>query len=165
MRPTRVILTFTIVALTGGCASAPSAETHAPGSGAVSEPVPEPGPPGDPTAPPTVGATGGGLYTEAQAERGRAAFRSVCAECHYSSEFRGTQFQFEWRRRTVWDFFREVSRTMPEDAPGSLEAQEYVDIVTYVLRSNGFPPGQRELVPEESIMDAHAMAAPGPGAD
>ena len=95
----------------------------------------------EPEAPaihPEPEAPSGGIFTEEQAERGRSSFRSICSECHYSSEFRGTQFQFEWRRRTVWDFYREISRTMPEDAPGSLDPQQYVDIVSYVLRANGF---------------------------
>jgi hypothetical protein len=108
-------------------------------------------------------APSAGIFTEDQAERGRASFRSICSECHYSSEFRGTQFQFEWRRRTVWDFYREISRTMPEDAPGSLDPQQYVDIVSYVLRANGFPAGDVELTPEQAVLDAHSMSSPTQG--
>ncbi len=111
----------------------------------------------EPEAPPQ------GIFTEAQAERGRASFRTICSECHYSSEFRGTQFQFEWRRRTVWDFYREVSRTMPDDAPGSLDPQQYVDIISYVLRANGFPAGDEELTTDQAVLEAHSMASPAPG--
>src|SRR5262245_43979541 len=36
-------------------------------------------------------------------------------------------------------------RTMPADAPGSLEDAEYVDIIAYLMQSTGFPAGMEEL--------------------
>lgn len=90
------------------------------------------------SAPPDGSA---GIYREAQADRGRALFRDRCAECHYSSEMRGTQFQFAWERRTVGDLYEHLVATMPEDDPGSLAPEEYVDVVAYILRLNGFPAG------------------------
>lgn len=106
---------------------------------------------------------GGGRFTDAQAGRGRETFRSTCADCHYSSEFRGTQFQFAWGRRSVADLYREIVRNMPEDAPGSLSTQEYVDVVTYILRLNGFPAGEVELTADEDAMGAFTLEAPPPG--
>lgn len=101
-----------------------------------------------------------GIYSAAQAERGRDAFRASCAECHYSSEFRGSQFQFSWRRRSVADLYVEIVRNMPEDAPGTLEDQVYTDIVAYILQLNGFPAGAGELPPDEAVMGRHGLAAP-----
>ncbi|GMV05329.1 MAG: hypothetical protein AMXMBFR53_16080 [Gemmatimonadota bacterium] len=124
------------LALAGACA---------PGGSAPPPPEPEPDP---------------GLYSDTQADRGRDAFRASCAECHYSSEFRGSQFQFAWRRRSVGDLFTEIVRNMPEDAPGSLEDQVYVDIVAYILQLNGFPAGSRELPPDQAVLGRHSMAAP-----
>lgn len=103
------------------------------------------------------------IFSQGQADRGRATFRAVCAECHYSSEFRGTHFQFSWRRRTVADFFEQVSSTMPEDAPGGLEPDEYLDVVAYVLELNGFPAGEAELPLDLAVLETHSMAAPGVG--
>ena len=34
---------------------------------------------------------------------------------------------------------------MPQEAPGSLEPQNYVDIVTYLLKASGSPTGSTEL--------------------
>jgi hypothetical protein len=154
MRPVLATLSLAVAAtLSAACSSARTGET-------------DPSPGIEPEAPaihPEAEAPVGGIFTDDQAERGRAAFRTICSECHYSSEFRGTQFQFEWRRRTVWDFYREVSRTMPEDAPGSLEPQQYVDIISYVLRANGFSAGDRELTADQAILDAQSMASPTPG--
>lgn len=104
-----------------------------------------------------------GVYSEAQAARGRDAFRASCAECHYSSEFRGTQFQFAWGRRSAGDLYGEIMRNMPEDAPGSLDDQVYVDIVAYILQLNGFPAGTAELPPDETVLDAHVLQAPSGG--
>lgn len=117
--------------------------------------------PAEPAAPDPQSASG--VYSEAQAARGRAAFRAVCAECHYSSEFRGSQFQFEWRRRSVGDLYAEIVSNMPEDDPGSLEDQVYVDIVAYILQLNGFAPGSRELPPDEAVLDGLGLGAPGQG--
>jgi hypothetical protein len=148
------MLTLAVAAaLSAGCASGRPGETD-PSAGIERE---------APAIQAEPEATAGGLYTEDQAERGRASFRAICSECHYSSEFRGTQFQFEWRRRTVWDFYREISRTMPEDAPGSLDPQQYVDIISYVLRANAFPAGAEELTPDQAVLDAHSMASPTQG--
>jgi quinoprotein glucose dehydrogenase len=104
-----------------------------------------------------------GYFTEEQAERGRAAFREVCSECHYSSEFRGAQFEFEWKRRTARDLFRTISRTMPEDAPGSLAPGQYADVVSYLLQLNGLPAGGRELPADAEALRAYSLAGLGRG--
>lgn len=132
------------VLVAGACASAS-------GSGS-SSPLPPP------TSAPAVPAPAEeGIYATAQAERGRSSFREVCAECHYSSEFRDQQFQFKWGRRTVRDLYREIVRNMPEDDPGSLPDQEYADIVSYILQLNGFPAGSAELPADEDVMARYSM--------
>ncbi|MEX2467983.1 MAG: c-type cytochrome [Gemmatimonadota bacterium] len=73
-----------------------------------------------------------------QARRGQNAFLSSCTTCHSSSEFSDTAFQTRWRNRTAADLFDLTAATMPEDAPNSLPAERYVEIVAYLLRLNGF---------------------------
>ncbi|MEJ2205703.1 MAG: cytochrome c [Gemmatimonadota bacterium] len=102
-----------------------------------------------------------GYFTEEQAERGRATFREICSGCHYSSEFRGTQFVYEWRRRTARDLFRSISRTMPEDAPGSLAPGQYADVISYILRMNGLPAGERELPADAEALRAYPLSGLG----
>jgi len=55
-----------------------------------------------------------GYFTQAQSERGREVFQAVCGECHYTSEFRGRDFEWTWRRQTVRNLFDTVVETMPE---------------------------------------------------
>ena len=46
------------------------------------------------------------------------------------------------------DLFTLVQKSMPQDNPGSLEPQEYVDVLAFVLRSNQLPAGTSELSAE-----------------
>lgn len=101
-----------------------------------------------------------GVYTDAQAARGRASFQTTCFECHYPSEFRGSQFQFDWGRRTVADLFIQIVDNMPEDDPGSLEDGTYADIVAYILQLNGFPAGSTELPADTATLQRYGLASP-----
>jgi len=92
-----------------------------------------------------------------QVERGRDLFVSICAECHSSSEFRGRDFRFRWRRRSAWKFYQNLTLTMPDDAPGSLADQEYVDVISYILEMNGYPAGTAELSATRAAMDQLMM--------
>ena len=100
-------------------------------------------------------------YSEEQAQRGRQVFRDACAECHYSSEMRDDAFQFEWERRTVGDLLEHVTRSMPDDAPGSLPTDQYVDVIAYILQLNGFAAGTADLTADHPGL-ATSLRAPGP---
>lgn len=117
-------------------------------------------PNGEPAPQPDSPASG--FYSTTQADRGRATFGAICSECHDTSDFRGDDFEWEWRRRTVWDFYRRLRETMPEDNPGSLRPGTYADVIAYILQLNDYPSGGAELVPEEGPMDLIAL---GPGVD
>ena len=126
--------------------------------GYSAEPATTPTPEGP--APPTAPATAVASFTTAQVDAGRERFAAVCGECHTTGEFRGTDFQFTWRRRTAWDFFRTVKSTMPENAPGSLSDAEYVAVVAYVLQLNGFEAGDGELTATEAALDQFLLDSP-----
>jgi mono/diheme cytochrome c family protein len=86
-----------------------------------------------------------GVYTEAQAQRGRDVFRTTCAECHGSRDFRGETFYLSWAGTTVGRLVDTMIESMPEDAPGSLPLQQYLDVTAYILSLNGYPAGGAEL--------------------
>jgi mono/diheme cytochrome c family protein len=114
--------------------------------------------PAEVAAPTTPTATAPASFSDEQADRGRSVFRATCTECHYSSEFRDRQFRFKWRRRTVADLFEHISTSMPENSPGSLPDQQYVDVITYILRMNGFEPGMEELPADPDAMETISLA-------
>jgi mono/diheme cytochrome c family protein len=160
----RPLFAILVLALSG-CAS-----TGAGGSGATDARVDMPAAdaPADPpaaVAQPSSGAAetpaaaGALSFTDAQADRGRNLFRGSCTECHYSGEFSDSQFQFKWSRRTVGSLYQLIQTSMPETAPGSLMPEQTVDLVSYILRMNGFDPGATELAPDREALDAISLAA------
>ena len=98
--------------------------------------------------------TNSGVYTAAQAERGKKVFEAKCTACHDTARFTGEMFIDPWAGKPLKDVWDIASGTMPEDNPGSLPQQEYADILAYFLHLNAFPTGETELKP-----DAAAMAA------
>jgi hypothetical protein len=117
-----------------------------------------------------------GVFTSAQAERGRLQFVTNCAECHGSAlqgtgdgkALRGETFWTDWRESTVDALLGYISKSMPrsetgaEPLPGSLPASSYVDIAAYLLSANELPAGQQELTQASSV-GVKIIRKDGPG--
>ena len=89
-----------------------------------------------------------GAYSDAQATTGGDVFRLNCTSCHNSSILTGQSFQLAWVGRTAFDLYERMRTTMPLDDPGRLSTQEYVDIVAYLFKLNGYPAGTIALTPD-----------------
>jgi mono/diheme cytochrome c family protein len=87
----------------------------------------------------------GGMFTAAQAEHGLAMFREICAVCHSTSQFSGPAFEKKWVGRRVFDLFEQLRTTMPQDNPGRLTRAQYLAIVSYLLKLNGYPASETPL--------------------
>jgi len=94
-----------------------------------------------------------GVYTDAQAERGRRAYAQACASCH-ADDLRGKStapslieesFTFLWAGMSVGDLFERTRMLMPSDRPGSLAPATYADIIAFVISKNDFPSGSTDL--------------------
>ena len=92
-----------------------------------------------------------------QARRGEAAYQSNCAACHGRNlqatnpdapSLTAPSFGISWHGKPVADLFTLMRTSMPLGAGGSLSDPEYLDIVAYILKFNGYPAGDRELGPE-----------------
>jgi len=144
-----------------GCASGgePEASGKAPETvnGALSSP---PSRTGTDAGAHATGEHAAAIFTSVQADRGRTAFDADCSDCHTTSEFRGRAFQSTWGRRTVYSFYRDLRSTMPDDNPGSLEEDTYLDVVSFILSINGHAAGPAEL-DANSPMRKVRMAPPG----
>ncbi len=111
-----------------------------------------------------------GVYTEAQAERGRAAYISDCSGCHAadlrgdnnSPSLIGMSFTFLWGGSTLGALYERVREIMPPERPGSLSAAAYRDVLAFVLASNNYPNGQHEL--ESGDLD-HILISDQPDAE
>lgn len=97
-----------------------------------------------------------GVYTEEQAKRGGELYEQQCSTCHgalltgdgEAPALTGSAFLANWSGLTVGDLSERIRQSMPSDNPGRLSRQQVVDILAHVLRFNGFPVGQTELVRE-----------------
>ena len=93
-----------------------------------------------------------GVYSDAQATKGRTAFEMYCASCHAASDYAGEQFRMNWFGRKVSDLFRVLKTTMPEDNIGGLSDEDYTRVITYILKLNGFPAGKDSLPSDSTLM-------------
>ena len=101
-----------------------------------------------------------GLFTAAQAARGKVVYEQVCAACHgpalaggSAPSLAGPAFQARWRHPdvTVDDLFYLTRNTMPPRAAASIPVEDHAATVAYILEANGYTPGTAPL----------AMGAPG----
>lgn len=113
-------------------------------------------------AAPTAKAASAGVYSEPQARRGEAAYRTNCVSCHSAKAYTGESFKLAWVSRSAYDIFDVIRTLMPEDNPGALPRQDYVDIVAYMLSLNGYPAGSAELPPEDDALKSVKIDDPPP---
>jgi quinoprotein glucose dehydrogenase len=86
-----------------------------------------------------------GVYTEAQASRGKAQYEASCRSCHRGGPRRDDEFMRDWSGSDLESLFTQIKVSMPPGAPSSLSDAAYADIVAYVLQANAFPAGSSEL--------------------
>ena len=86
-----------------------------------------------------------GVFSQKQVERGEGVYKTSCQSCHAKTEYTGETFKVAWVSKTAYDIFNTIRTQMPEDNPGSLERQEYVDVVTYIFSLNAYPAGENDL--------------------
>lgn len=84
-------------------------------------------------------------YSPVQAERGERVFNQTCAMCHARAQFVGQSFVETWNDRRVFDFYALVRSTMPLTNPGGLKEDEYLALVSYLLKANHGEAGTDSL--------------------
>jgi mono/diheme cytochrome c family protein len=113
-----------------------------------------------------------GVYTPAQAERGKAEYERACIRCHaanlegvgdanllgdFSPRFslKGTDFMERWREDTAQSLLNLIAGGMPpRNEPGktsfeTLSDNAATDVIAYIFQGNGFPAGTTELKASE----------------
>ncbi|HVY34485.1 MAG TPA: cytochrome c, partial [Caulobacteraceae bacterium] len=116
-----------------------------------------------------------GVYTAAQADRGKAVYSAACSRCHAETldgndevpPVKGSHFMTNWDAQSVADLVQRIRNTMPLDDPGSLSGASTTDLVAYLLQQNGAPAGSNELPSDsgvQSLIHITAQAPPGAGA-
>jgi hypothetical protein len=98
-----------------------------------------------------------GVFTAAQAERGKADFEKSCSNCHNTNlsgtvrapAVLGERFMQNWQNGSVSALFDKLRDSMPADYPESVTEETKLDILTFLLQQNGFPAGSQELKLDE----------------
>ena len=94
------------------------------------------------------------VYTAAQAEQGQAVYTAQCLSCHgelsaFAPEVAALladhTFRNRWAGRSLGELFALIRDEMPQDAPGTLSAEQTADLVAYILSGNRMPAGDTPL--------------------
>jgi mono/diheme cytochrome c family protein len=100
-----------------------------------------------------------GIYMPEQASRGKALFGEKCQGCHGTAlegktgpQLAGAIFKANWTGLTADDLFEYIIKAMPRGQPGSLSRDQTADLVAFLLTSNGFPAGQKELPRDAALL-------------
>jgi mono/diheme cytochrome c family protein len=96
--------------------------------------------------------TKSGVYTAEQAARGRDVYLGNCKSCHTPESHTGATFNATWNKRSLVELYGFLRERMPKNEPGSLSAQEYADVLAYLLRMNRMPSGRSELPADSAAM-------------
>jgi len=96
-----------------------------------------------------------GVYTAAQATRGRALYDEKCVNCHAKR-----MWGQDWPEKSVFDVYDVVKNFMPEDNPGSLSSAQTRDVIAYILQNNKLPAGKIELPEAEAELKGIRLALP-----
>ena len=101
---------------------------------------------------PTTASLPPATYTADQAARGAEVYRATCARCHPPGQLDGENFAAGWNEARVFTLFSTLRNTMPQDKPGSLTDEQYVDVIAYVLQRNRVPAGATALRPDTTAL-------------
>src|SRR6476659_3995745 len=101
-----------------------------------------------------------GVFTKEQAEKGAAAFKQNCSECHgndlagdgFAPALTGADFMGNWNDLSVGDLFERIRISMPPSGPSAVPPAVKADIVAHILNVNKFPAGQAELEPKTETL-------------
>jgi len=106
-----------------------------------------------------------GIYSAAQAERGRTAYTTSCVRCHGADltgvngpPLSGERFMKTWGGENLDRLFAKIRDTMPPLFGTFVSEDAKLDIVGYILQTNGYPAGIRDLVAGNDLSSIQILA-------
>jgi quinoprotein glucose dehydrogenase len=115
--------------------------------------------------------TSAGIYSEAQAERGKVAYARYCQSCHgetlngvdVAPALVGSTFLGNWVGLSVGELGERVRTTMPQNNPGTLSAASTADLIALILKANGYASGAADLPRDAQLQSMIRIVDPKPG--
>ena len=101
-----------------------------------------------------------GVFTAEQADRGAAAYKTACSECHggdlmgdgFAPSLSGADFQGNWNDLSVGDLFERIRISMPPSGPSSVTPAQKADILAHIFNQNKYPAGKAEIEPKADVL-------------
>jgi mono/diheme cytochrome c family protein len=101
-----------------------------------------------------------GVFTTAQAQRGKPHYDRQCADCHgqelegdaEAPALSGGDFLWKWNGLTLDQMFERVHRDMPLNNARTLSRDVAAELLAYMLRVNGLPAGKTELPHDPEVL-------------
>ena len=102
-----------------------------------------------------------GVYTAAQAARGKAMFANSCSRCHnpelIGSErgpaLKGELFWSHWEDDALLTLFTKIRDTMPQGGIESVPDEGKLDILAHILSMNDVPAGPEEMSLKPGVLE------------
>ena len=111
------------------------------------------------TPPPATTSVKDKVYSKEQAEKGDASYTKTCLKCHALKDgpgpeegppLAGTAFLTKWDGKTVHELALSIRLNMPPDGSITVGEEDAADLIAYILKSNGFPEGEKPLKADAS---------------
>jgi len=94
-------------------------------------------------------------FSAAQAQRGQALALQQCAACHgvrlegrYGPPLSGSRFSEKWRGQGGKALQLYIAQNMPKGQAGHLSQTQTLELIAFILQTNGYPGGRQDLTPE-----------------
>jgi S-disulfanyl-L-cysteine oxidoreductase SoxD len=104
--------------------------------------------------------TKSGVYSREQANRGQDVFLGMCKNCHTPEAYTTPAFTSKWNGKALSDLYAYIRDQMPKNEPGTLTAEEYTDVLAYLLRLNRQPAGPNDLPADPGAMKSIRFVTP-----
>jgi mono/diheme cytochrome c family protein len=110
-----------------------------------------------------------GVYTTAQAARGKVFFEKTCSRCHTFEPVTpklegpllgGETFFNNWEGKSLFQIITSIRLGMPPDGSVLVEATQAADVVAFILETNTLPAGESELTADAAARNIK-IARPG----
>ena len=90
-----------------------------------------------------------GVYTNEEADLGAQVYQDICVKCHATgAALSGPGFLNKWSNQSLYRLWEYMSSRMPYGAPGTLAPEQYLGLLAWILRENGYPVGATPLPTE-----------------
>lgn len=121
------------------------------------------------TPPPASTTVKDKVYTKTQADKGAEAYTKTCLKCHALKDgpgpeegppLAGDAFRTKWDGKTVHELALSIRLNMPPDGSITIGEEDAADLIAYLLKSNGFPEGDKPLKADASAKNVVIVKTP-----